>query len=98
MKKLALKLDLLSCKKSLQFIDTATIPVIKMEMDLQKIREMKRKNKSLVPDKMKLINIDITFEDLMLGQNTYFDDAQLFQLTQVNLGIKCISYVKQLQN
>jgi len=48
--------------------------VIKMEIDLQKIREMKRKNKQTIREKMQTIHVDITFEDLMLGQ-TFYDEA-----------------------
>jgi predicted nucleotidyltransferase len=86
------RLEVLSCKNTLQFIESATIPVIKMELDLQKIREMMRpqynkKEMNIIPEHMRFIGLDLTFEDMMADEQWQ---------SNVNLGIKCISYVKQL--
>jgi len=95
MQRLVNKLGLLHCKHKLQFIDTASVPVIKLEIDLQKIRDAKqRSRRETVPEKMKVLGIDITFEDMMLQASPFMDDSHA---QQVNLGIKCINYVKNLQ-
>eukprot|EP00349_Pseudokeronopsis_sp_Brazil_P000219 CAMPEP_0202959292 /NCGR_PEP_ID=MMETSP1396-20130829/3514_1 /ASSEMBLY_ACC=CAM_ASM_000872 /TAXON_ID= /ORGANISM="Pseudokeronopsis sp., Strain Brazil" /LENGTH=245 /DNA_ID=CAMNT_0049677787 /DNA_START=3244 /DNA_END=3981 /DNA_ORIENTATION=- len=78
-----------------KFIESATIPVIKLQIDLQKMRqkiiqqEVARFGKTNTPatidQDMRLLGMDITFEDL--GAQTYG------QATKVNLGIECVNYI-----
>lgn len=44
---------------------------------------------------MQVLGIDITFEDMMLGQLS--DDYYGLSSSMTNLGIQCIDYVKTLQ-
>ena len=96
------KLEQLNCLTYLNFIDTATIPVIKLKMDLQIIREMikpqfrKSKQWGPVPDNLTSLSLDITFEDMSPTLSS--DDPYHSFSTQINLGIQCISYIKKLQH
>ena len=62
----------MSSKHSLQFIDSATVPVIKLQIDLQKISKVIQRQEKYsgslqisepIPESMRYLGIDITFED-----------------------------------
>ena len=73
MRNLFQKLEFLKTKSFIQFIDSASVPVIKLQMDLTKVhKELLKKliseNPSIssefeVHDSMKQLGADITFED-----------------------------------
>ena len=76
MRKLCDQLEIfMKTKSSLKFIDTATVPVIKLEIDLQLVNKkiLKRENTSYmanggyqyneIDEDMRYLGIDITFED-----------------------------------
>ena len=73
MARLCEKLEAIKTKDKLQFIDTATVPVIKLIIDLQRVRERITKTSgsdsssqgisNLIPSEMRYLGIDITFED-----------------------------------
>lgn len=69
MQRLYEQLDLfLKYKSSLRFIESATVPVIKLQVDLLKVSKMyfNKKGESYVNDideEMRYLGIDITFED-----------------------------------
>lgn len=90
------KLEHLKSVDSIKFIESATIPVIKLVIDLQKIRDkLKRfvsESQPPIDKSMQYLGIDITFEDQFNQQS--FD--QSIGVSQVNLGIQCISYIKTL--
>ena len=59
-------------KSSLKFIDTATVPVIKLQIDLQKVIDPNYKKQNpeafetqevTIEPVMRFLGIDITFED-----------------------------------
>ena len=73
---------------TIKFIDTATVPVIKLQIDLQKISKNINKYQGQsdspvadIPETMRYLGIDITFED---------------SSSRVNQGILCISFIKDL--
>eukprot|EP00347_Sterkiella_histriomuscorum_P003090 403365629 len=95
-------MQVLKAQSTVQFIETATIPVIKLRVDLEKIRESITCNQesqehqqqssgcSSIEDQMRYLGVDITFEDSSMN-SLYSSDGQ-----RINLGIQCISYIQQL--
>lgn len=88
-------------KNSLYFqnvnaIEGASFPVIKLEADLQKIREAENpENKSKINMKMKYLQIDITFEDhTRTKSNLFWEGSEWDQTQPQHLGIKSIHLVK----
>ena len=87
MKKLCDNLELFKKTYStIKFIDTATVPVIKLQVDLLKISKNINKHQTSmtgssdaqVSEIMRYLGIDITFED---------------SSSRVNQGIFCISFI-----
>lgn len=87
MKKLCDNLELFKKTYStIKFIDTATVPVIKLQVDLLKISKNINKHQTSmtgssdaqVSEIMRYLGIDITFEDTS---------------SRVNQGIFCISFI-----
>lgn len=87
MKKLCDNLELFKKTYStIKFIDTATVPVIKLQVDLLKISKNINKHQTSmtgssdaqVNETMRYLGIDITFEDTS---------------SRVNQGIFCISFI-----
>jgi hypothetical protein len=90
MKKLCDNLELFKKTYStIKFIDTATVPVIKLQVDLLKISKNINKHQtsmtgssdaqvSEINETMRYLGIDITFEDTS---------------SRVNQGIFCISFI-----
>ena len=91
MKKLCDNLEFfMKTYSTIKFIDTATVPVIKLQVDLQKISKNINKYQmtgssdvqvSHIKETMRYLGIDITFED---------------SSSRVNQGILCISFIKEL--
>ncbi|CAI2378352.1 unnamed protein product [Moneuplotes crassus] len=77
-------------------IEGASIPVIKLEVDLQLIRENENsENKSEVGPNMRYLQIDITFEDHKRIQFDTFWEGDEWDHSKLNhLGIKSIHLVK----
>lgn len=50
--------------RNIKAIEGASVPIIKLEADLQKIRDIENtENWSLINNKMRYLQIDITFDD-----------------------------------
>lgn len=84
---------------SLKFIETASVPVIKLQVDLQKVYQRISKhqgpglrsqdsNLSEIEDSMRHLGIDITFEDC--SKQSYMAPYR------INHGISCISSIQEL--
>jgi non-canonical poly(A) RNA polymerase PAPD5/7 len=76
-------------------IEGASIPVIKLEADLQKIRESENSsNKSEVELSMRFLHIDITIEDSKEKKGDLFWEGIEWNEAKSHLGIKSIHLVK----
>jgi DNA polymerase sigma len=76
-------------------IEGASIPVIKLEADLQKIRESENSsNKSEVEMSMRFLHIDITIEDSKEKKGDLFWEGIEWNEAKSHLGIKSIHLVK----
>lgn len=89
---------------SLKFIETATVPVIKLEIDLVQIARSQERNEKnefgknaprniKIDEGMRYLGVDITFEDTI--KQLYYG-VHVDNLSRINLGIKCINYIKEL--
>jgi DNA polymerase sigma len=89
------------CLEDVKIIETASVPVIKLVIDLQKIRaaEFTAKQNPIEED-MRLLKIDITFDDSQNGGEFDFF-SQGFQNsfgpppTNIHMGIRCCQFVKK---
>ena len=65
MEKLSNNLKLWKCLDEFKFIPTAAIPVIKMKVNLEKLRDQESTLESVVPlhEDSKILSVDITFND-----------------------------------
>ena len=80
--------------RKINAIEGASIPVIKMEADLQKIREDHNpKNKAIVDSKMRYQQIDITFEDHKRVNSNSFWEGSEWDHNKLHLGIKSVHLV-----
>ncbi|CDW72233.1 UNKNOWN [Stylonychia lemnae] len=78
-------------KSSILFIESATIPVIKLSIDLEELSISHQDGIEIEIDpQMRNLGIDITFEDQSLSL-FYGPEGQ-----RVNLGIQCIQYIQDL--
>ena len=105
MKRLIEQINLIMKKSTkLKFIETATVPVIKLEVDLVQIakgHERSEKNefgsksakKNIIDDNMRYLGIDITYEDTI---KQHYYGLHIENLSRINLGVKCINYIKEL--
>ena len=76
-------------------IEGASIPVIKLEADLQKIRENENSsNKCEVEMSMRFLHIDITIEDSKEKKGDLFWEGIEWNEAKSHLGIKSIHLVK----
>lgn len=82
--------------RNINAIEGASIPVIKLEVDLQRIRENENpENKSEVDPNMRYLQIDITFEDHKRLKSDIFWEGEEWDHSKLNhLGIKSIHLVK----
>lgn len=82
--------------KNVNAIESASFPVIKLETDLQKVREAENpENKSEIDPKMRYLQIDITFEDhTRVKSDLFWEGAEWDQSHLHHLGIKSIHLVK----
>lgn len=72
MKKLYEKLRLVKCKQEVELVETASVPVIKLKMDLEMISEQLEKlteysqqsRRVKIDPVLRYLGIDITFEDM----------------------------------
>lgn len=93
MKKLCDNLELfMKTYSTIKFIDTATVPVIKLQVDLQKIsKNINKYQMSLTGSSDKqVIEIDQTMR--YLGIDITFEDSS----SRVNQGILCIQFIQEL--
>lgn len=85
---------------SLQFIDSATVPVIKLQIDLQKVAKKIQSQEKFhfgvassvneIDETMRYLGVDITFENSSKQAMCFAEGSR------INLGIQCISYIQQL--
>jgi len=80
---------------NIKAIEGASIPVIKLEADLQKLRENENsKNTSIVESEMRFLQIDITFEDSKEKKSDFFWEGFEWNTSKLHLGMKSIHLVK----
>eukprot|EP00344_Euplotes_crassus_P008154 CAMPEP_0197001480 /NCGR_PEP_ID=MMETSP1380-20130617/6171_1 /TAXON_ID=5936 /ORGANISM="Euplotes crassus, Strain CT5" /LENGTH=275 /DNA_ID=CAMNT_0042419165 /DNA_START=110 /DNA_END=934 /DNA_ORIENTATION=+ len=77
-------------------LESASFPIIKLEADLQKVRdEESQKNSLAVDPKMRYLQIDITFEDHKRIKSDLFWEGLDWDSTKIHhLGIKSVHLVK----
>jgi len=90
--------DQLSCfmknnLTSIKFIETASVPVIKLQVDLQKVHQRISKKDAAaeqveIEESMRFLGIDITFEDCSKQSH--------IAASRINHGIQCISTIQEL--
>mmetsp|Transcript_3333 Transcript_3333/g.3308 ORF Transcript_3333/g.3308 Transcript_3333/m.3308 type:complete len:218 (+) Transcript_3333:41-694(+) len=86
MQKLHYTLGALFGLETNSLIDTATVPVIKLSLDLQKIRkEFFKENNEYLSEELQFLKVDITFNDL--------EGAEEHQAPSKHLGLKCAKYI-----
>ncbi|TNV74895.1 hypothetical protein FGO68_gene8183 [Halteria grandinella] len=88
------------CLEDVKIIETASVPVIKLVIDLQKIREIENRvasSTTQIDDDMRLLKIDITFNDLQSESLDLGFFAQGFQplASTIHMGIRCCQFVKK---
>lgn len=94
---------ILNKSTKIKFIETATVPVIKLEIDLEEIAKNQvrsEKNqfgcKSIkinsIDESMRYLGIDITYEDTI---KQHYYGLHVENISRINLGVKCISYIKE---
>lgn len=105
MRKLIEQINLIMKKStSLKFIETASVPVIKLEIDLVQIAKNQERNeknefgsmsarKNQIDESMRYLGIDITYEDTI---KQHYYGVHVDNLSRINLGIKCINHIKEL--
>lgn len=93
--------SLRDCLEDVKIIETASVPVIKLVIDLQKVREHEAKlntskSSSVIDEDMRLLKIDITFNDQQSEIDLNFF-AQGFQHLSptIHMGIRCCQFVKK---
>ncbi|CDW85158.1 UNKNOWN [Stylonychia lemnae] len=88
----------------IQFIDQATVPVIKLEIDLAYIAknlERNQKNdfavggaqRNIIDESMRKLGVDITFDDTKPKQHFYGQFVE--NNSRINLGVRCINFIKE---
>ena len=81
--------------RNINAIEGASIPVIKLEADLQKVRnDHNPENKDVVDCKMRYLHIDITFEDYKRMKSNLFWEGNEEEQSQLHHGLKTIHLVK----
>lgn len=76
-------------------IESASIPVIKLEADLEKVREKENpKNTDKIDPKMRYLQIDITFDDSKEPKTDCFWEGIEWHRSKLHLGMKSIHLVK----
>mmetsp|Transcript_17072 Transcript_17072/g.16766 ORF Transcript_17072/g.16766 Transcript_17072/m.16766 type:complete len:477 (-) Transcript_17072:43-1473(-) len=76
-------------------IEGASFPIIKLEADLQKIRDEESKDEATIDPTMRFLHIDITFEDHKRIKSDLFWEGVDWDSTKIHhLGIKSVHLVK----
>lgn len=86
--------------KNIKAIEGASVPIIKLEADLQKIRNTENSdNCNSIDSKMRLLQIDITFDDSKEKKPDTFWEGGEWNRSKLHLGLKSIhlveSYLKE---
>lgn len=101
MEQLYTKLELTySCKESIEFIRTATVPVIKLKVDLVKVakqiekrdrteNESSYQKRNYIDESMRYLQIDITFED------SFYRGTNQPYFYRMSFGQECCTYIKE---
>lgn len=76
-------------------IESASIPVIKLEADLQVVREIENnKNTTPIDKRMRFLQIDITFEDTNEYKTDSFWEGIEWHSSKQHLGLKSVNLIK----
>jgi len=82
--------------RDINAIEGASIPVLKLEADLQKVRKNENPtNKQKVESKMRFLQIDITFEDQKrVKSDLFWEDSEWDHPKVHHMGIKSLHLIK----
>jgi DNA polymerase sigma len=73
-------------------IETASVPVIKLIIDLQKLRDNQAYGENKIEEDMRFLKIDITFNDQQ--NDSIISDAFGF-IQPLHMGIKCCNFIRE---
>ena len=80
---------------NIKAIVSASIPIIKLEADLQKIRDLENtQNLNIISDKMRFLQIDITFDDSKERKTDSFWEGLEWNRSKLHYGLKSVHLVK----
>lgn len=80
---------------SVKAIEGASVPVIKLQADLQKVRENLNSSRKIeVESKMRFLQIDVTFDDSKQTKADSFWEGGHWNQSKIHLGMKSVHLVK----
>lgn len=80
---------------NIKAIEGASIPIIKLEADLQKVREVENtQNCHLISNNMRFLQIDITFDDSKERKTDSFWEGLEWNRSKLHYGLKSVHLVK----
>ena len=83
------------CFTNIKAIESASIPVIKLEVDLEIVRKNENsKSVSKIDPRMRYLQIDITFEDSKKQKTDSFWEGIEWHSSKLHLGMKSVHLVK----